>query len=68
MMYLIHVDESAIQVLITARLSHLFVPFLEKLDNLLDRLNNRRAMYDFQCNERACGRMGIKMASVTVAP
>jgi hypothetical protein len=63
----IHVDESAIHVSIIARLSHLWVPFFEKLDNLFDRLDNQHTMHHFQCDERACGRMGIEMASVIVA-
>jgi hypothetical protein len=33
---------------IVAHTSHLYVPFSEKLDSLLDRLDNRRMMHDFQ--------------------
>jgi hypothetical protein len=32
---------------IVAHTSHLYVPFSEKLDSLLDRLDNRRMMHDF---------------------
>jgi hypothetical protein len=42
MMCLIHVDESTIHVSIDARPSRLCVPFPEKLDSLLDHLDNRR--------------------------
>jgi hypothetical protein len=45
MMCLIHINESAIHVLIIARPSHLCVPFSEKLDSLLDRLDNRGMMH-----------------------
>jgi hypothetical protein len=40
MICLIHIDESAIYVLIVARLSRLYVPFSKKFDSLLDRLDN----------------------------
>jgi hypothetical protein len=49
-MCLIHIDESAIDVSIIARPSHLCVSFSEKLDHLLDRLDDRRMMHDFQCD------------------
>jgi hypothetical protein len=46
----IHIDESAIHVPIAARLSRLCVPFSKKLNSLLDCLDNRRMMHDFQNN------------------
>jgi hypothetical protein len=42
----IHIDESGIHVSITARLSRLCVPFFEKLNSLLDHLDNQRTMHD----------------------
>jgi hypothetical protein len=46
--YLIHIDESAIYVLIVARPSCLYVPLSEKLDSLLGRLGNRCMMHGSQ--------------------
>jgi hypothetical protein len=43
-------DEFAIHVSITTRPSLLYLPFSEKLNNLLDRLDNRRTMHGFQCD------------------
>jgi hypothetical protein len=48
MMCSIHIDESATHVSIAARLSRLCVPFFEKLDNLLDHLENRCMMHGSQ--------------------
>jgi hypothetical protein len=44
MMCSIHIDESVIHVLTVARSSRFCVPFSERLDNLLDRLDNRRTI------------------------
>jgi hypothetical protein len=49
-MCLIHIDESTIHMYAVARLSHLCVPFSEKLDILLVRLDNRCMMHGFQCD------------------
>jgi hypothetical protein len=43
-------DEFAIHVSITTRPSLLYLPFSEKLNNLLDRLDNRPTMHGFQCD------------------
>jgi hypothetical protein len=51
-MCLIHIDESTIYLSIIVWLSRLCVPFSEKLDNLLDRLDNRCMMHGFQCGVR----------------
>jgi hypothetical protein len=48
MMCSIHIDESAIHVFIATRPSRFYVPFSEKLNRLLDRLDNRRMMHGFQ--------------------
>jgi hypothetical protein len=48
MMYSIHLDESATHMSKVARPSHLCVLFDEKLDSLLDRLDNRRTMHGSQ--------------------
>jgi hypothetical protein len=48
MMCSIHIDDSAIHVLIVARPSCLCVPFSEKLDSLLDCLDNRHTVHDSQ--------------------
>jgi hypothetical protein len=50
MMCSIHIDEYAIDVSITARLSRLCVPFSEKLDSLLDHLDNWRTMHGYRYN------------------
>jgi hypothetical protein len=50
MMCSIHIDEYAIDVSITARSSRLCVPFSEKLDSLLDRLDNWRTMHGYRYN------------------
>jgi hypothetical protein len=50
MMCSIHIDESTIHVSNVAWPSHLCVPLSKKLNSLLDRLDNRRMMNDFQCN------------------
>jgi hypothetical protein len=42
----IRLDESAMHVSKVARSSHLYELFVEKLDSLLDRLDNRRTMHD----------------------
>jgi hypothetical protein len=47
-MCLINIDESALQMTIVSRPSHLCVSFSEKLDTLLNRLDNRRMMHGFQ--------------------
>jgi hypothetical protein len=46
MMCSIHIDESAIHMSIVARLSRLYVSFFEKLDSLLDCMDNRRMMHN----------------------
>jgi ligand-binding sensor protein len=48
MMYSIHIDESVIHVSIAARPSRLYVPFTEKLNSLLDHLDNQRTMHSSQ--------------------
>jgi hypothetical protein len=48
MMCSIHIDESIIYMSLAARPSCLCVPFSEKLDSLLDRLDNQRTMHDSQ--------------------
>jgi hypothetical protein len=47
-MCLIHINDSATHVSTAARPSRLCVSFYEKLDILLDRLDNRRMMHDSQ--------------------
>jgi hypothetical protein len=56
-MCLIHIDESSIHVSMATRLSYLCIPFSKKLDNLLDRLNNRCTTHDSRNDalEWACG-------------
>jgi hypothetical protein len=44
----IHIDESVIRVSIVTRLLRLCIPFSEKLDSLLDHLDNRRMMHGSQ--------------------
>jgi hypothetical protein len=46
----IHIDESVIHVSIVAWPSRLCVLFSEKLNSLLDRLDNLRMMHGFQCD------------------
>jgi hypothetical protein len=64
MMCLIHIDEFVIHVLTVARPSRLCVPFSERLDNLLDRLDNRRTI----CGSwNDTSESGIKMTLITIA-
>jgi hypothetical protein len=62
MMCSIHIDESAIHVLAAARLSHLCVPFFEKLDNLLAHLDNWHMMHGSRNNALEWVRMDRKNA------
>jgi hypothetical protein len=48
MMCSINIDESTIHVSIDARPSRPCVPFSEKLNMLLDHLDNRHMMHNFQ--------------------
>jgi hypothetical protein len=54
MMCSINIDKSAIHVPIIARSSHLCVPFSEKLDTLLDHLDNRCTTHDLQYDALQC--------------
>jgi hypothetical protein len=45
MMCSIYLDESAIRVSKATRQLHLYILFAEKLDNLLNHLDNRRTMH-----------------------
>jgi hypothetical protein len=67
-MCLIHINEFAIHVSITARLSRLCIPFSKKLDSLLNRLDNLCVMHNFQCNTCASEHAGIETMSIIVAP
>jgi hypothetical protein len=51
MMCSIHLDEFATHVSKVAWLSHLYVLFAEKLDSLLDRLDNRRMKHSPQSGD-----------------
>jgi hypothetical protein len=48
MMCSIYIDESAIHMFIDARPSCLYIPLSEELNRLLDHLDNRHMMHDFQ--------------------
>jgi hypothetical protein len=48
MMCSINIDESTIHVSVAAWLSRLYVLLSEKLERLLDRLDNWRMMHDFK--------------------
>jgi hypothetical protein len=52
----IHIDESVIYVSTAARPSSFCVPFSEKLDSLLGRLDNRRTMHNFHYDTREWAR------------
>jgi hypothetical protein len=63
MMCFLHIDEFVIHVSISARSSRLCIPFSEKSDNSLDRLDNRHTTCGSQNDTLA----GIKMTHITVA-
>jgi hypothetical protein len=48
MMCSIHIDESVIHVSMAAWPSRFYLPFSEKLNNLLDRLDNRCTVHGSQ--------------------
>jgi hypothetical protein len=54
MMCLIHIDEFTIHVSIAARLSRLCILFFEKLDSLLDCMDNRCMMHGSQNDALDC--------------
>jgi hypothetical protein len=60
----INIDEFATHVSTAALLSRLCVPFSEKLDSLLDRLDNRRMKSWIICLSRLCVTFSKKLDSL----